>query len=219
MELPDVPRKVVYKNPVGIDVGILNLAALSDGTTQKAPRHYRKREKRLAREQRSLSRKEKGSNNRRKQASKVAKTYRKIVRKRRDLLHKLSRSIVEKHDLIIVEDLKITNMVKNRHLAKSIADASWGTFISILFYKAEEAGGRVIKVDPRHTSQVCSRCGNKVSKKLSTRIHRCPHCGLIMDRDVNAAINILGRGPTLLPVEDGGLPPPMKREAPSFRLV
>lgn len=194
LELPDVPKKQVFYSPVGIDVGILNLAALSDGTTQKAPGHYRRQEKRLAKEQRSLSRKKRGSFNRSKQARKVAKIHHKIARKRRDFLHKLSRKIVDKHDLIIVEDLKIKNMIKNKHLAKSIADASWGTLISMLSYKAEEAGGRVLKVDPRHTSQVCSRCGAMVEKSLSMRIHNCPHCSLIIDRDINAAINILGSG-------------------------
>ena len=194
LELPDVPQKQAFSSPVGIDMGTLKLATLSDGTAHAAPGHYRKLERRLAREQRSLSRKMKGSNNRTKQVRKVAEVNRRIANKRKDSLHKLSRSIVNEHDLIMVEDLKITSMVKNRNLAKSIADASWGTLISMLSYKAEEAGGRVIKVDPRHTSQVCSGCGEMVEKSLSTRTHNCPYCNLIIDRDVNAAINIMGSG-------------------------
>lgn len=194
LELPDVPHMQSFTSPVGIDVGILSIAALSDGTIHEAPGHYRRQERRLAREQRSLCRKKRGSNNRRKQAKKAAEIHRKIANRRKDFLHKLSRSIVDKHDLIVVEDLKIKNMVKNRHLSKSIADASWGTLISMLSYKAEEAGGRVIKVDPGHTSQVCSGCGERVNKSLSVRIHSCPYCDLTIDRDVNAAINIMGSG-------------------------
>jgi len=198
LELPDVPQKQVVFSPVGIDVGILNFAAMSDGTIYKGPKHFHKQEKKLSREQRSLSRKEKGSMNSRRQAKKVSEVHRRISNKRKDFLHKLSREIINKHDLIMVEDLEIKNMIKNRHLAKSIADASWGTFISMLSYKAEEAGGRVEKVDPRHTSQVCSGCGESVEKELSVRIHNCPHCRLIMNRDVNAAINILGSGTGLI---------------------
>jgi len=95
---------------------------------------------------------------------------------------------------VYVEDLKIGNMVRNHCLAKSVSDAGWGRFVGMIAYKAESAGGRLIQVNPRGTTQMCSRCGETVSKDLSQRTHRCPYCGLVMDRDHNAALNILTRG-------------------------
>ena len=177
----------------GLDVGLDKFAVLSDGCTIENPRYLRKAEKRLKHAQRALSRKQKGSRNREKARLKVAKLHTKVRNQRRDFLHKESRRLVNVYKLIAVENLVVKNMVKNCHLAKSISDAGWGEFLAMLCYKAEEAGSRVVKVNPSGTSQECSQCGKTVSKDLSVRMHRCPHCGLVLDRDVNAARNILKR--------------------------
>lgn len=176
---------------VGLDVGLEKFAALSDCNTINNPRYLRRTEKRLKHAQRSLSRKQKGSRNREKARIKVAKLHTKVRNQRKDFLHKESRKLVNSHCLIAVEDLNVKGMVKNHHLAKSISDAGWSEFLAMLCYKAEEAGSRVIKVNPSGTSQDCSNCGTTVPKELSVRVHRCPSCGLVLDRDINAARNIL----------------------------
>lgn len=179
-----------YK-PIGIDVGIKEFAVLSNGESVPNPKHLRKSEKKLKTLQRNLSRKKKGSKNRAKAKLKLARLHEKIRNQRRDFHHKLSAQLTWKYGKIVVEDLEIANMVKNHNLAKSISDAGWGEFISMLTYKAESAGREVVKAPPHGTTQVCSRCGAVVKKDLSVRIHICPHCGLVLDRDHNAAINIL----------------------------
>lgn len=136
----------------------------------------------------------KGSNSRIKQREKLAKLHHKIKNQRNDFLHKESHKLVKNYDVIVLEDLRIKNMVKNHHLAKSISDAAWAKFTEYLSYKAESAGKKVVFVNPRNTSQSCSSCGEIVKKGLSVRTHICPYCGLILDRDVNAAINILRLG-------------------------
>lgn len=178
---------------IGIDVGLEKFASLSNGEFIENPKYLRKSEARLKHEQRSLSRKKKGSNSRKKQREKVAKLHRKIRNQRNDFLHKESKKLAENYDLIVFEDLRIKNMVKNHHLAKSISDASWGKFMEYTTYKAENAGKVVKFVNPRNTSQICSKCGIMVKKSLSVRVHKCT-CGLILDRDTNAAINILRLG-------------------------
>jgi putative transposase len=175
----------------GLDVGLEKFATLSDGSAIENPRYLRKTEKRLKHAQRALSRKQKGSRNREKTRLKVAKLHTKVRNQRKDFLHKESRRLVNVYKMIAVEDLTVKNMVENHHLAKSISDAGWSEFLAMLCYKAEEAGSRVVKVNPSGTSQECSRCGTTVVKDLSVRVHRCPHCGLVLDRDVNAARNIL----------------------------
>lgn len=152
---------------------------------------HRKTEKKLKHAQRSLSRKQKSSRNREKSRLKVAGLHAKIRNQRRDFLHKESRRLVNAYSLIAVEDLNIKGMVRCHHLAKSISDAGWSEFIAMLCYKAEDAGSRVVKVNPSVTSQECSNCGAVVPKDLSVRVHACPYCGLVLDRDVNAARNIL----------------------------
>jgi len=181
------------KNPVGIDVGIENFATLSDGTVLENPEHLIKSEKRLKRLQRKVSRKVKGSNNRRKAVHRLAVQHERVANQRKDFLHKTSRDVVNNHDAIAVEDLNINGMMKNHHLAKSIADGSWGAFLQMLGYKAKSAGIRFIAVNPSGTSQVCSQCGATVKKDLKVRIHCCPHCGAKLHRDLNAALNILSR--------------------------
>jgi len=208
---------------VGIDVGLNNYAVLSDGTMIENPRFYRKSEKRLVHLQRGLSRKAKGSHNRDKARVKVARLHEHIQNQRTDFLHKASRKIADTYGTVYVEDLKISNMVKNHCLAKSISDAGWGRFIGMIAYKAESAGGRLVPVNPRNTTQNCSQCGEYVKKSLSDRIHECPYCGLMMGRDLNASKNILKIGQELseyMPVEDKTTTPPgvvqvypMKQEA------
>ena len=204
-----------FMNPIGIDLGLKALITTSDGIQIDPPRFLGKSEKKLKRAQRNLSTKKKGSGKRRKARTKVAKIHRKTERQRDDFSHKISRNLVKNHGLITFEDLNIRGMMRNHHLAKSIGDAGWNRIIQYTTYKAESAGAFVIMVDPRQTSQTCSGCGNiKHDLKLSDRIYHCNACGLIIDRDMNAAINIrnaglnaVGRGtPEFTPVEIGALP-------------
>lgn len=177
----------------GLDAGLEKFAALSDGSIIENPKHLRKTEKHLKHAQRSLSRKEKGSRNREKARRKLAKLHAKVCNQRKDFLHKQSRRLVNTYSLIATEDLNIKGMVKNHRLAKSISDAGWGEFVAMLEYKAVEAGTKLVKVNPFGTSQECSGCEKAVPKDLSIRLHECPYCGLVLDRDVNAARNILKR--------------------------
>lgn len=183
----------VPTHSIGIDVGLKSFATLSDGTEIASPKHFRKAEARLKRSQRALSLKKKGGNNRKAAKQVVTNIHRKVRNQPLDFHHKEARKIVNAFGLIVAEDLKIRNMVRNRRLSKSISDAGWGGFLSLLASKAEEAGCRFEKVDPCNTSVNCSSCGEKVPKSLAVRTHRCPLCGLVMDRDHNAAINILQR--------------------------
>lgn len=191
---------------IGIDVGLKSLITDSEGNQIKPEQYYRQAEKKLAKAQRELSRKKKGSNNRNKQRVEVAKIHRHIRNQRKDFAHKLSITLVDTYDTIVFEKLQIQNMVQNRHLAKSILDAGWYQLIQFTESKAAYAGRVVTLVDPRNTSQNCSSCGTKVKKSLSVRTHKCPECGLVLDRDHNAAINILQKSvrtdcPEFKPVE------------------
>jgi putative transposase len=178
---------------IGIDVGLTSFLTDSEGNTIENPRFYRTSQKTLRRKQRTLSRRKKGSHRRRKAARNAAKTHLKINRQRRDHHFKTAKPYAEGYHRIAVEDLQITNMVKNHHVSKSIMDASWGQFLAILEAKAASAGHQVIRVPPRFTSQQCSKCGEIVQKSLSVRTHSCPFCGYVADRDVNAAKNILSK--------------------------
>lgn len=191
-----VPEKASKptEEEVGADVGLESFLTDSNGNKIENPRYYRKLQKKLRRKQRKVSRRKKGSKRRGKAVKVLAKTHRQVVNMRLDFLHKVANQYIEKYKVIVLENLTVKNMVKNRHLSKSISDASWSTFVNLLLYKAEEAGRTVILVDPKGTSQECSGCGEIVHKTLAVRIHDCPHCGLQIDRDVNAARNILKRG-------------------------
>ncbi len=195
VELPDpAPRSQrEIKKAIGVDVGLKSLLTLNNGETIDNPRWFRNSEKKVAKEQRRKDRKVKGSNNRYKQNTKVAQLHRKIRNQRKDFHHKISRKLVDSYDLIVYENLKITNMVKNPHLAKSISDAGWGQLMCFTEYKAAEAGTFVEYVNAYNTTQLCSRCGKIVPKTLATRIHSCPYCGLELARDHNSAITILAR--------------------------
>tara|TARA_Y100000310_G_scaffold344994_1_gene461018 strand:- start:3460 stop:4617 length:1158 start_codon:yes stop_codon:yes gene_type:complete len=181
------------KPTIGIDVGIKQLATLSDGNIIGNPKHLIKSQKKLARQQRWLSRKKKGSKNRNKQRIKVAKVHRKIRRQRDDFLHKTSHYLSNNYGTIVFEELNIGGMLKNHCLAKAISDASWYKLMQLTTYKAAKAGSVVEFVDATNTTQNCSSCGKKVKKELKDRIHNCPHCGLVMCRDLNAAKNIKSR--------------------------
>jgi putative transposase len=189
---PETQHREV-RRAIGVDVGLKSLLTLNNGDTIDNPRWFRHSEKKLAKEQRRKDRKQKGSNNRYKQNRKVAQVHRKIRNQRKDFHHKLSRKLVDAYDLIVYENLKITNMVRNHHVAKSISDAGWGQLMCFTEYKAEEAGTIVEYVSAYHTTQMCSWCGKLVPKTLATRIHRCPYCGLVLARDHNSAITILRR--------------------------
>jgi len=191
-ELPDRPKD--SSSLVGIDVGLKSFATLSDGTVIDNPKHLRKSEKRLADAQRKLSKKGKGSQNRKKQKRQVQKLYRKIRNQRLDFLHKTSASVIAKHS-VVLEDLNVKGMMKNRCLSKAISDAGWFEFRRQLDYKAKWNGKLFITIGPREpTSKKCSCCGNIQEMPLRKTVYSCPVCGMTMDRDLNAAINILNIG-------------------------
>ena len=197
--LKEVERRVEKgAEAVGIDLGVKHLAVTSEEEFIEHPRFLQKLERRLKREQKKLSRKEKGSSNFEKQRKKVAKIHERIKNARRDFLHKLSKYLVDNYDLITFENLDIPALVENNRLAKLILDAGWGTLITFATYKAVMAGARVVRVNPAYTTQICSVCGQKVPKTLADRIHKCPVCGIELDRDYNASVNILKKGLTHL---------------------
>lgn len=195
VDLGDAPPKVAVRPNavVGIDVGLTTLVTCSDGTEVPNPRFGRDAAKLLAYRQRAFARKRRGSNGRRRAKRLVVKAHDLIRNRRLDHTRKLAAFFCSKYDLIAHEDLNINGMVRG-NLARSIYDAAWGTFIRALTCKAEEAGKWVVPVNPRGTSQRCSRCGATVDKDLSVRVHDCLHCGLRLGRDVNAAINVLALG-------------------------
>ena len=186
---------VEIKTKTGIDVGLKSLITFSNGQQTEPPRYLRVSEKRLTREQIHLSKKKKRSKNRNKQRVIVAKVHRKIRNQRKDFNHKTSTNLVKEYDHIVFEDLQIKNMVQNHHLAKSILDASWSQLINLTIHKAECAGKFVELVNPNGTSQTCI-CGHRVPKDLSVRVHSCPSCGLVLDRDHVSAMIIKNRSST-----------------------
>ena len=188
-----VIKHVPTGKQVGIDLGLKAYYTDSEGNTIENPRHYRKAEKKLKRLHRQLSRKQKKSSNRKKVRKQLAKAYLQVQRQREDFARKQASMLISSHDLIAYEDLKIRNMVKNHHLAKSIHDAGWGTFISWVNAYGLMHAIPVIAVAPHFTSQECSACGALVKKSLSVRTHICPSCGVVLDRDQNAALNILSK--------------------------
>lgn len=192
-DLGQAPAKKPLRNPVGIDVGLRSFATLSDGTPVENPRFFRKGEALLGRRQRVLSRKKRGSQQREEAKLLVQKAHAHIHNQRMDFVRKLSAELLRLHDGVFYEDLNIKGLAQGR-LSKSVQDASWGKFIAALVCKAECAGKWTVAVDPRGTSIRCSGCGLPVPKDLSVRIHACPACRLVLDRDHNAARNILALG-------------------------
>ena len=185
---------------VGIDVGLEKFATFSTGEQIANPRFFRRDERDLARAQRRLSKEpkpargERATPDRRKRRTVVARIHERIANRRANFAHQESRKAVNAYDVIAVEDLSVNQMVHTHCLAKSIHDAAWRKFIAYLTYKAEDAGRRVMAVNPAYTSQTCSRCGHRARKELSDRVHRCSCCGLTLDRDHNAALNIVALG-------------------------
>lgn len=217
----DRPQSIVYhpsEEMIGVDLGLLHFATLSTSETIENPRYYRQARKKLTKAQESLARKKRNSNRRKKAVRRVATAHRKIRNQRNDFLHKQSRRLVKTYGIIVFEDLSTKNLLRrpkpkqdeatgqflpNGASAKaglntSIADAGWSQFVQYCQYKAEDAGATLLLVNPRDTSQVCSACLKKgAHKELSERTHTCTHCGVVLDRDHNAALNILARGRAL----------------------
>ena len=182
---------------VGLDLGIKELIVDSNGKKYKNHKYLTKSQNKLAKEQRRLSHMEKGSSNRNKQRIKVAKLHKHIQNQRNDYLHKLSKSIIDENQIICIEDLKVKNMMNDSKLARNISDVSWSKFVSMLIYKADWYGRKVVKVPSTYpSSQLCHACGykNSIIKDLAIRKWTCPKCGSIHDRDINAAKNILSKG-------------------------
>ncbi|MDY6781009.1 MAG: transposase [Cyanobacteriota bacterium] len=181
------PNKIV-----GIDVGLIDFYVASDETRIAAPKHLRSAEKKLKSAHRKVSRRVRGSNRRNKAIKKLARQHQKVADTRRDFHFKTAKKLLDRYDVIAVEKLNIKGLSRTR-LAKSVHDAGWEQFINILSFKAENAGLKVIAVNPNGTSQECFSCGHKVKKSLSQRKHDCPVCHASLCRDLNAAINIRNR--------------------------
>jgi putative transposase len=181
------------KSTIGLDMGLNHFYTDSNGEQVENPRFYRKAEKSMKRSQRLVLRKVKGSSNRRKARVRLSRIHLKISRQRKDHAIKLARCVIQSNDLVVYEDLRVKNMVRNHCLAKSISDAGWYQFRVWLEYFGKVFGRATVAVNPAYTSQKCSSCGVIVKKSLSTRTHVC-QCGCVLDRDENAAINILNKG-------------------------
>ena len=191
--VPMVKPDFDSNNIVGVDVGLIDFYVASDNTRISAPKYLRKSERQLRKAQKRVSRRKKDSNRRQKAIKKLGIKYKKVADTRKDFHFKTANQLLKKYDVIAVEKLNIKGLAKTR-LAKSIHDAGWGQFLSILSNKAENAGLLVIPVKPHGTSQECSNCGHKVKKSLSQRVHNCPVCHTSICRDLNAAINIRKHG-------------------------
>lgn len=191
-----VEPKAEAAGKVGIDLGLTHFAILSTGEKVAAPNTFRKHEAKLAKLQRRLAKKQKGSARRAKAKRKVARLHAKVADARRDFLHKLSTRLINENQVIAIESLAVSNMQKNRHLAKSISDAGWAEFVRQLEYKAQWYGRTLVGIDRWYpSSKRCSDCGHTVSKlPLSVREWVCPECGATHDRDINAARNVLAAG-------------------------
>lgn len=200
VEMPNTAPVVLSEaRAVGIDVGLKSFAVLSDGTEIENPRFLAKMLAKLKLAQRALKRKVKFSNNWKKQVARIVRLHIQVKNARKDFAHKASTTIVKNHDVIAVEDLNIQGMVKNRCLSRAISDAGWGLFLDMLKYKAEWAGKQFVRIGRFvATSQICSNCGERKPMPLSVRTYACGGCGLEVDRDWNASLNIRAAGLVVL---------------------
>jgi len=194
VEVAAIEPTVSPNPPVGIDVGLHHALALSDSTVIDSPQYLKHSLRRLRRLYRRVSRRKKGSAGRRQAVVQLAKELEHIANQRRDWWHKVTCWLVNTYGFIALEDLQLAFMLRNGNLARAAHDVALGLFHNLLDYKAFQAGVQIVTVDPRNTSQRCSRCREMVPKALHVRVHACPHCGFTVDRDVNAALNILGIG-------------------------
>jgi len=186
------PKKIAISTVVGIDLGLTNFVTLSNGISIDNPHWLKRHEAKIAQANQALARKQRGSNNRVRARLALNRAYERVVDARRNFIHHVSKYLVTNYNLIAYEDLNIKGMVQS-NFSKSINDAAWGELIWQISYKAESAGRWAVPVNPKNTSQMCSTCGTIVKKTLANRVHICP-CGLTLDRDHNAAINILTVG-------------------------
>lgn len=206
----NIEKEVIKQPPnpaTGIDMGISKFVTFSNGETIENPKFFRKEEKALVKAQRKFSKQEKDSLERKKARKVVARVHERITNKRHNFAHQESRKIVNSFNTIVAEALSIKSMTKNnfRNLNKSIQDASWNMFLNCIEYKAEDAGKQLVRVNPAYTSQTCSHCGHRQKLKLSERMYKCSKCDLSLDRDHNAAINILTLGTQSLQSPSGEL--------------
>ncbi|NEQ71120.1 MAG: transposase [Symploca sp. SIO2D2] len=190
--VPKIKTDINPQSITGIDVGLKDFLTTSNNETVSLPQHYRRAQKRLRLIQKKVSRRQKGGNRRLKAIKLLAKQHKKVADKRKDFHFKTANQLLSKYDVIAHEDLNIKGLARTK-LAKSVLDAGWSSFLSILTNKAENAGLLVVPVSAHNTSQECSNCGEKVPKKLHIRWHSCPHCGCSIGRDHNAALNIKNR--------------------------
>ncbi len=204
-DIGDPPERNPVSLAVGIDVGIKTFVTLSDGSWIDNPKWERRCAERIAKANRQLIRKKFGSKNRAKCRESRQRAYAKAKNCRSNFIHHVSKYLVRRFDLIAYEALKIESMVEGSSFGKSVMDAAWGILIAQLIYKAEEAGKWVVPVDPKGTTQRCSGCNNLVPKTIMERVHSCSHCGLILGRDHNAALNILALGRSAVAVGAEGL--------------
>jgi putative transposase len=191
LDVERIEKREPTGKTIGLDVGLTHFYTDSNGQSVENPRHLRKSEKALKRLGRRLSRTHKGSKNRAKSRNRLSRKHLKVSRQRKDFAVKLARCVLQSNDLVAYEDLQVHNMVKNKRLSKSISDAAWSAFRDWLEYFGKVFGVVTVAVPPHYTSQNCSKCGKVVNKSLSQRTHRCSDCGFVLDRDWNAAINIL----------------------------
>jgi putative transposase len=171
-------------------MGLKDFAIISDGSKIKNPKFFKKSQNKLAKAQQKLEKQIKGSKKRKKCKKIVSKIHEKIKNKRDNFCHQESIKLVKKYDIICIEDLNVKSMLEEKKFSKSISDVAWNGFIEKLIYKAENAGKLVIKINPKNTTKTCSGCGNIQEMPLENRIYKCSKCGLEIDRDINASLNI-----------------------------
>jgi putative transposase len=196
-ELGPAPEKREVLAAVGIDLGLKTFAVLSDGKAIEQPKWAKEAEQEIARKNQELATKKRGSRNRRKAKEQLRRAHERVANRRSNFCHQVSKRLVAEFDLIAFEALNVKDMVQG-FMAKQIMAVAWVILLNQIRYKAAEAGAWAVGVNPRGTTKQCSGCGEEVPKTLAERVHSCPQCGLTMDRDLNAAYNILRLGRSLV---------------------